>query len=67
MYRAADGALSSTAEWLVLHVDMKTRRTAPMPEHLLARLRDLERRQGHLPIPAEAGRSIRAPVQKPQS
>jgi acyl-CoA thioester hydrolase len=61
MYRAADGTLSSTAEWLVLHVDMKTRRTAPMPESLMAKLRDLQRRQAHLPIPPEAGRAVRGP------
>jgi acyl-CoA thioester hydrolase len=59
MYRAADGELSSTAEWLVLHIDMKTRRTAPMPESLMAKLRDLERRQAHLPTPPEAGRAVR--------
>jgi acyl-CoA thioester hydrolase len=67
MYRAADGALSSTAEWLVLHIDMKTRRTAAMPESLIAKLRDLERRQAHLPVPPEAGRVIKAPGAKPQS
>ena len=58
MYRVADGVLSATAEWLILHIDMKTRRTAPMPEDVLARLRGLEQRQAHLPVPAEAGRAI---------
>jgi hypothetical protein len=38
-----------------------------MPERLMAKLRDLERRQAHLPIPPEAGRAIRAPAAKPQS
>ena len=33
MYRVADGLLSATAEWVVLHVDMKSRRTAPLPEY----------------------------------
>lgn len=60
MYRAADGTLSSTAEWLVLHVDMKTRRTAPMPEAMQQRLAELQRRQAHLPIPPEAGRALRS-------
>ncbi len=58
MYRAADRSLSATAEWLVLHVDMKTRRTAPMPEAVQRTLSDLQRRQTDLPVPPEAGRAI---------
>ncbi len=58
MYRVADGTLSSTAEWLVLHIDMKTRRTAPMPLAIQQRLRDLQRRQCNLQAPPEAGRVI---------
>jgi acyl-CoA thioester hydrolase len=59
MYRVADGLLSSTAEWLILYVDMNTRRTASMPEAVLERLRDLQRRQADLPLPPEAGRAIK--------
>ena len=59
MYRVADGLLSSTAEWLILYVDMNTRRTASMPEAILERLRDLQRRQADLPLPPEAGRAIK--------
>ena len=59
MYRVADAALSSTAEWLILHVDMRTRRTAHMPEMILERLRDLQRRQADLPLPPQAGRAIK--------
>ena len=67
MYRLADGALSATAEWVVLHVDMKTRRTAPIPEAIQARLRDLQARQRDLPVPAEAGRSIQGPGARAQA
>jgi acyl-CoA thioester hydrolase len=66
MYRAGDGALSSTAEWLVLHVDMKTRRTAAMPQSIQQRLHELQRRQERLPVPPEAGRAIRAPGDRAQ-
>jgi acyl-CoA thioester hydrolase len=66
MYRAADGALSSTAEWLVLHIDMKTRRTAPMPQSIQQRLHELQRRQEGLPVPPEAGRAIQGPGAKAQ-
>ena len=58
MYRVADGALSATAEWMILHVDMKSRRTAPMPDAILERLRDLQRRQADLPLPPEVGKAI---------
>lgn len=61
MYRASDRSLSATAEWLVLHVDMKTRRTAPMRNAVQERLRDLLRRQKDLAVPPETGRAI-APV-----
>jgi acyl-CoA thioester hydrolase len=61
MYRLADGALSATAEWVVLHVDMKTRRTAPIPDAIQAGLSDLQHRQRDLPVPAEAGKAIQAP------
>jgi acyl-CoA thioester hydrolase len=67
MYRVADGALSATAEWVVLHVDMKTRRTAPIPEAIQARLRDLQARQRDLPVPAEAGRFIQGPGARAQA
>ena len=60
MYRVADGALSATAEWIILHVDMKSRRTAPIPETIQTRLRDLQSRQRDLPVPPEAGRAIQA-------
>jgi acyl-CoA thioester hydrolase len=59
MYRVADGLLSSTAEWLILYVDMNTRRTAHMPQAILERLRDLQQRQADLPLPPEAGRAIK--------
>jgi acyl-CoA thioester hydrolase len=59
MYRVANAVLSSTAEWLVLHVDMKNRRTAAMPDAILERLRELQRLQADLPLPPEAGKAIR--------
>lgn len=63
MYRVADAALAATAEWVVLHVDMKTRRTASIPDPIFAALQALARRQADLPVPEEAGRAIT--MQKP--
>jgi hypothetical protein len=35
MYHAKYGYLAATAEWMSLHVDMKTRRVAPWPDKIL--------------------------------
>lgn len=34
MQRLSDGALSATSELLGIHIDMSTRRSAPLPEHI---------------------------------
>lgn len=41
MYHGAEGYLAATSEQLALHVDMGTRRTAPFPPDVQARLNDL--------------------------
>ena len=55
MYRAADGVLAATAEWMNLHVDLATRRVAPWPQHILAGIAAIAREQRDWPLPAEAG------------
>ncbi len=51
----------ATAETLLLHVDLRTRRACP-PEGPVARaLGDLAARHAHLPTPTELGRSVGAP------
>ena len=59
MYHAEEGWLAATAEWLNLHVDLKTRRVGPWPEFVLRALADFTARQAVLPYPVEAGRKIR--------
>jgi acyl-CoA thioester hydrolase len=61
MHRAG-GGLIATAEQMLLHVDTRTGRAAPFPEHIAARLREI--RAAHaaaLPVPDYVGRSIRIP------
>ncbi|MBM3951440.1 MAG: thioesterase-like protein [Rhodospirillales bacterium] len=62
MFRAADGEVAASYEFLGLHMDMTARRAAPFPAPALARIRALAARQGVQPRPAEAGRSVRIPT-----
>ncbi len=63
MYHASQGYLAASAEWMNLHVDMKTRRVSPWPEQVLVAIRRVAASQGTWPYPEDAGRTMR--VQKP--
>jgi acyl-CoA thioester hydrolase len=58
MIAEADGFLAATAEMLVLHVDLATRRAAPFPPGLAASLAGLAAAHSTLPPPPELGRSV---------
>lgn len=51
----------AVSEQLDLHVDLETRRTAPMPEAVLARLTRFAASQGQAGRPEGIGRTIRFP------
>jgi carnitine 3-dehydrogenase len=55
----ADGRLLATAEQMLLHVDMKAHRAAPTAPEVLSILQTISENHRALPIPKEAGRSIR--------
>lgn len=59
MRHAEADFLAATAEWLCLHVDLERRRVASMPERIKRRLADVLAAHDELPVPPEAGRSIR--------
>ena len=66
MYHAREGHLAATLEWLLLHVDMTTRRVTAMPEPLqrhLARVLDAHKA---VPVPPEAGRKISLDAKRPR-
>jgi acyl-CoA thioester hydrolase len=52
------GYLAASAEHLFLHIDMTSRRVAPFPEDVLARLARMQAAHAGLPWPARAGRAI---------
>ena len=58
MYHTDDGYLAATAEWMNLHVDLETRRVAPWPHTVHARIADFSRDQSGGPMPDEAGQRM---------
>lgn len=58
MVRADSGDLAATYEILGLHVDMKSRRSAPFPAFARERIQALAALHVSRPRPAEAGRGI---------
>jgi len=52
------GEVAATSEQLALHVDMTTRRSAPFPEPVLARIAQLHDAHLHLPRPEQLGHVI---------
>lgn len=53
-----EGYTAATSEHLDIHIDMATRRTAPMPPALRAHMEALTAAHGSLPWPEEAGKGI---------
>lgn len=58
LYHAEEGFLSASCDQLFLHVDMKTRRTAPFPDRIVTRLKAVSSAHSALPWPERAGRAI---------
>ncbi len=61
MVHGESGDRLSTAECMLLNVDMSVPRAAPFGEAVLSRLQEVARAQSALPRPEEAGRSIAIP------
>ena len=64
MYHAENNYLAATAEWMNLHVDLTSRRVTPFPAPILSAIQQFTKRQGVLPLPAEAGQkmSVKEPI-----
>jgi len=67
MVRAGDQALAATQEILFLHVDLKRRKTAPLPELQAGRLAGLLERHRGLAEPPEKGRFVGQPIGRPKA
>lgn len=60
MFHAAEGFLAASYESLSAHVSVAERRTAPMPESLLARLAQVKAAHAVLPRPWQIGHVMSA-------
>ena len=60
MYQVNGNHLAATNQLLFVHVDLSSRRAAPMPKKRQAALAQMFERHSRLPIPSQAGRSIKS-------
>lgn len=58
MYRASDGVLVASCEWMNLFVDLSIRKVAEWPADVLARIRAIAKAQCGSEWPPEAGRRM---------
>ena len=58
LYREADDSLCATTEIMLMHMDMATVRSIPMPEPIQENVASLMRAHGTLVRPPQAGRVI---------
>jgi carnitine 3-dehydrogenase len=58
LFHATTGELLATGEQMLLHVDMKAGRAAPMPDWLLGHVRAIHAAHAVLPRPQQAGAAI---------
>ena len=58
LYREADDTLAATTEIMLMHMDMGTVRSAPMPAEIQANVASLMEAHAALPRPPQAGRVI---------
>ncbi len=65
MYREPDGTLAATTEIMLMHMDMATVGSTPMPESVRGRVASLMEAHARLPRPTRAGRVIAIGAGKP--
>ena len=58
MHHALDGWLAATNELLAMHVDMATRRSAPFPDPIAARIARMHAAHAKLSSPYSVGRKL---------
>ena len=58
LFHEADGSLAATTEIMLIHMDMGTVRSAPMPAEIRTNVAALMEAHGSLPRPPQAGRII---------
>ena len=64
LFQATDGWMSATSENMTLHVNMTTKKVAPLPEKVLRTLARMKAAHSKLPRPEAAGRRIAMPEKR---
>jgi acyl-CoA thioester hydrolase len=62
LFHASDGWMSATSENMTLHVNMTTKKVAPLSEKVMRTLARMKAAHSKLPRPEAAGRRIAMPV-----
>ncbi len=62
LFHAAEGWISATSEQLSLHVDLAAKKTAPFPDDIARRLKEMKTAHAQLPQPEAVGRRIAMPA-----
>jgi carnitine 3-dehydrogenase len=65
MINRTSGSVIASGEHMLVHVDAGAGTSAPAPQNVLDRARELVARQAHLPPPVNQGRQIRMPASLP--
>jgi acyl-CoA thioesterase FadM len=61
MFLGDSDVLLAAAEQMLVHVDMRAGKSAPMPRELAERIDAVRRAHAFLPLPAAVGRPLRIP------
>ena len=61
MFHARDGYRACVSENMVMHVDMRAKRSSPFPEEVFARIAAMREAHRGLPVPREVGHRIGIP------
>ena len=65
LYHKREGFLAATSEQIGMHIDMQTRKSAPFPDAVLAKLEALKAAHADLAIPPQVGHVIGIPAPRP--
>ena len=66
MYHGDDGQLAATSEWLSIHIDLETRRSAAFPDTIAERLGEIRDAHAALPTPPGVGRVMSLTAGRPR-
>jgi acyl-CoA thioester hydrolase len=61
MYHHGDNFLSSVSENMLMHVDLKARKSCPFPSHISAKATAMHEAHKLLPVPPQVGHQIKIP------